>query len=370
VAGLLIGGAVGALWSPLGRREVRAAPLPEDGGRIARVVMQYQPDAGPLVAQIYAQFLSAAGNKVDIVWVVGKSSDLDDLKARLGPAWPAGHCRSVVVGKVISTWSKDRFVALSALDRPGAAVACAPARTRAASPLRTNDQEVPYRLAQQMSRAFYVRGTDADFDGGDFLATARHLFAGPSIIEKNAPGAGMRFRSVTVLKGYLDRKMGRKLTWLNGAPDHHLGMFLTVMGHTAVVGDVRLAEKIAAAHPEIRAALQPAGGEATPAFRADLTARLDRVAHQLKSLGYSVVRVPLLPSATHRAWMSYNNGIVETYDGKTIFYMPTFGAKALDAAAADSFRKKTGCTVIPIDCAKVWYLGGSLHCLVNVVERR
>jgi len=67
--------------------------------------------------------------------------------------------------------------------------------------------------------------------------------------------------------------------------------------------------------------------------------------------------------------MSYNNGIVETRGGKTIFYMPTFGAPALDATAAESFRSKMGCTVISIDCSKIWHLGGSLHCLVNVIER-
>jgi len=369
LAGLLIGGIIGALRGPLGLRELPAIPLNEDGGRITRVVMQYSSDAGPLVAPIYTRLLTAAGPGVEVVWVVGKASDADELKERLGASWPAGRCRTVVVGKEITTWAKDRFTAMSVPGIPGFVVLCAPARTRAASPLRTNDQEVPYCLARDPSRLFRARGTDADFDGGDFLATARHLFAGPAIIDKNSPGAGMRFRTAGELKKYLDRKMGRKATWLDGAPDHHLGMFLTVMGRTAVVGDVRPAEEMVKANPEIRSALLPAGGEADPAFRADLTARLDRIALRMRALGYRVVRVPLLPSATPRAWMSYNNGIIETRDGKTIFYMPTFGVPALDAAAAMSFRTQTCCTVIPIDCAKVWHLGGSLHCLVNVVGR-
>jgi hypothetical protein len=146
-------------------------------------------------------------------------------------------------------------------------------------------------------------------------------------------------------------------------------MYLTVLGHIAAVGDVRLAEQVVAAHPETLQALQVAGGAATPDFCADLSARLDGVARQLSTLGYTVVRVPLLPSATSRAWMSYNNGIVETRGGETIFYMPTFGARALDAAAAAAFHQTTGCTVAPIDCARVWPLGGSLHCLISVVGR-
>ena len=370
--GLLIGGVIGVLVGSLHRREPRAEPLGEDGGRITRVVMQYQPEAGPLVAPIYRQFLSAISRDVQVVWVVGKSSDLDDLKIRLGRCWPDGRCRAVVVGKDISTWAKDRFVAMRTSGSPAMAVLCAPARRRTANPLRTNDQEVPYRLAQDPSHLFSACDTEADFDGGDFLATSRHLFAGPAIIEKNNPGAGERFRSVDELTDHLNRKLSSRIIWLGTnpaeSPPHHIGMFLTVIGQIAAVGDVRLAEKMACL-PETHTALQRAGGIASPAFRSDLSTRLDHIARQMQSLDYKVVRVPLLPSATPRAWMSYNNGIVETRNGETIFYMPTFGATALDAAAATSFRAATGCRVVPIDCSRIWHLGGSLHCLVNVVGR-
>jgi len=278
LAGLLIGGIIGGLRGPLGLRELPAVPLEEDGGRITRVVMQYHPDAGQLVAPIYTRFLSAVGSSVEVVWVVGKASDADELKEKLGAVWPAGHCRTVVVGKEITTWAKDRFTAMRVSGSRDFTVLCAPARTRTASPLRTNDQEVPYSLAKDPGRLFRARGTDADFDGGDFLATTRHLFAGPAIIAKNEPGAGRRFRSAAELKKYLDRKMGCKITWLDGAPDHHLGMFLTVMGRAAAVGDVRLAEEVIKNHPGMRGSLLPAGGEADPEFIADLTARLDRIA--------------------------------------------------------------------------------------------
>lgn len=371
VCGLLLGGTLAA-WRNPQIRQVAATPLREDGGHITRVVMHYQPDAGPLVAPIYAQFLMAIGKQVEVVWVVSKAADLNDLRARLGAAWPAERGRCIVVGKAISTWAKDRCVAMTT--QGGASVLCAPARTRTANPLRTNDQEVPYRLAQESALHMGVRGTDADFDGGDFLATERHLFAGPAIIEKNVSGAGSRFRGATQCIDHLTRALGREITWLGtpsqDAPPHHLGMFLTVIGNSAAVGDVRLAEQVVAAHPELLAALQSAGGEATSVFRTELTTRLDCVARQLHSLGYRVVRVPLLPSATPRAWMSYNNGIVETRGGTVVFYMPTFGAPPLDRAAASIYRNALHCTVIPIDCAKIWHLGGSLHCLVNVVARR
>jgi len=374
MGGLLLGGIIGALRGPLARLTPPAAPLGEDGGRISRVVMHYQPDAGPLAMPIYRQWLAAMRADVEVVWVAAQQADLDDLPSQLGSLWRKDHHRGVVVGKPISTWSKDRFVAMHVPGRRNFSVSCAPARTRTANPLRTNDQEAPYCLAQQLPQWFGVRDTTVDFDGGDFLATAGHLFASPAIIEKNAPSAGARFPSAAALADYLGQQMGRPITWVGGeraqdAPPHHLGMFLTVIGQRAAVGDIRLAEQAGAAHAQTLTALQAAGGEASPAFRADLQTRLDRVARQFDALGYTVVRVPLLPSATPRAWMSYNNGIVETRDGHAIFYMPTFGAAALDAEAAATFRAQMGCTVVPIDCATIWPLGGSLHCLVNVVGR-
>ena len=372
VSGLLLGGVIGLLRGP--RSLFPAVPLGEDGGKIVRVEMQYHPGAGALVAPIYSQFLAGAGKDVQVVWVVAQSADLGDLQPRLGTAWPAGRCRAVVAGKEISTWAKDRFVTMFTPGHAGDAVLCAPARRLTINPLHTNDQEVPYLLAQQANTLFHVRETDVDFDGGDFLATARHLFANPAIIEKNQPGAGARFHSTADLTDYLNRKLSAHITWLGfspaQSPPHHIGMYLTVMGHIAAVGDVRLAQRQSGPPGEILSALRQAGGPATPAFLTDLSARLDGVARQLQALGYTVVRVPLLPSATPKAWMSYNNGIVETRGGATIFYMPTFGAPTLDAAAAATFHQATGCTVIPIDCAKIWQLGGSLHCLVSVVERK
>jgi hypothetical protein len=146
-------------------------------------------------------------------------------------------------------------------------------------------------------------------------------------------------------------------------------MFVTVIGQTAFVGDTRLAGSIAATQPAVATALARAGGPATPETMQSFDRQLDRTAERMRSFGLAVVRVPLMPSATPRAWVSYNNGIVETRAGRSIYYMPTFAAGPLDDAAANVFRA-AGCDVVPIDCSAVWPLGGSLHCLVNVIERR
>ncbi|MDD4889024.1 MAG: agmatine deiminase family protein [Phycisphaerae bacterium] len=369
-AGLLAGGAAIFVCSPWGQLPA-FSPLPEDRGRMSRVVMHYHPRVGEAVASIYRQFLSAAGPNVEVVWVVNAQADLDDLQKRLGAAWPAGRSRAVLMGKEVSTWSKDRCLTLTAPSDERRTLLLAPARQLTWSPLRTNDQEAPHRQALDFADQFICRGLDADFDGGDFLITTRHAFASSLVLAKNPPSAG-RFASADDVRKYLARELRCELTWLGDTPDdvppHHIGMFLTVIGQIAFVGDVQLARRIAASQPDVEAALSVAGGEASAEFEGTLQSQLGRVAGQMRSLGYRVVRVPVLPSATTRAWFAYNNGIVETRDGQTIFYMPTFGAPSLDMIAAGVFQN-AGCRVVPIDCSTIWPMGGSLHCLVNVVSR-
>ncbi len=346
--------------------------MSEDVGRITRVVIQYSPGTrqgapatGEIVADIYRQFLRAVGSRVEVLWVTENQQHLDDLREKLGDAYPPGS-RAVLTGRPITTWSKDRFTCLVPATGPGRTVLLAPGRKAVPNPLRTNDQEVPWRLAAAFPSLLACRDMRMDFDGGDILATSRGVFVHPVILSKNDPAQAQSLRA------RLSSQLG-ELVWLGPAesdvPPHHVGMFLTIANGTAFVGDVKLAEKLTAgSEAEVSKACQSAGGPARAEARAQLARQLDNVAQQVRSMGLRVVRVPLMPSATARAWMSYNNGIVDLRAGRTRYYMPTFGLEVLDNAAADAFRR-AGCEVIPIDCSRIWHLCGSLHCLVNVVER-
>ena len=374
-AGLLIG--LGLLaWLTPGDRSP-AKPLPEDVGRISRVVIHYAPGidlglpgTGEVVADIYRQFLRAAGPGFQIIWVVENQRDLDDLKTGLGDVYPSDSL-VLLTHTPITTWAKDRFTCLVSEDGRGPTLLLAPARKAVSNPLRINDQEVPWRLTASFPRLFACRDLQMDFDGGDVLATSRGLLVHPAILSRNVP-LPQSFPSAEDLRSHLRSQLG-ELVWLgpreSDVPPHHVGMFLTLANGTAFVGDVRLAETLLARHaPELETACQSAGGLADAPTRTELVRQLDHVADQMRSLGLPVVRVPLVPSATPRAWMSYNNGIVETRAGRTFYYMPSFALKPVDDAAADAFRA-AGCQVLPIDCSRIWHLCGSLHCLVNVVER-
>ena len=370
LAGIVLGGAISLLR--LQHSATPPAPLPEDCGKITSVVLQYHPALVETVIPIYRQFLAARGHNYQVIWVVADAAQLQDIKRQLGKDFPQNY-KVVTTGKVISSWSKDRFVACVGIGSNQPAQLYAPARRVRDNPLRINDQEVPYRLARSLSKSFHVRGSDADFDGGDFLATSRHLLASPVIIAKNTPGKGRRFHSNEELKKYLAATMSGKLCWLGNkatdVPAHHVGMYLTVIGDVAAVGDISPHWMTSEQATEVNTAMAKAGGAASSKGQEQLARQLENIAQRMQQLGYRVVRVPLFPSATPRAWISYNNGIVETSKSERIFYMPTFAMPAIDARAAAIFTRELHCRVIPIDCSKIWPLGGSLHCLVNVVGR-
>ena len=352
-------------------------PLIEDVGRITRVVIHYSPgtDQGPpgtgeAVADIYRRFLRAVDSEVQVIWVSENQRDLDDLRTRLGDAYPSDSL-VLLTHKPITTWSKDRFTCLVGENGLAPTVLLAPARKVVPNPLRTHDQEVPWRLAAAFPRLVVCRELQMHFDGGDILATSRGVFVHPAVLSRNPPVPSSR-HSDERLRERLRSTLG-ELVWLgpiaSDVPPHHVGMFLTVANGTAFVGDVQLADRLTVGHEaELAAACQSTGGPADAGTRAELARQLNCVADQMRSRGLRVVRVPLVPSATARAWMSYNNGIVETREGRTFYYMPTFGMKRLDDAAADVFRR-SGCEVVSIDCSRIWQFCGSLHCLVNVVAR-
>lgn len=353
--------------------------LVEDAGPVRQIVCHYHPNIGEAAVPVYARFFAGIGDDVEVVWVVASPDDLADLKRRLGSAWP-GRSRALVTGVPISGWSKDRCVVLAG---PGEdrATLLAPRRVESPNPLRTNDGEVPWRLAIEWPGAFAARELPLEFDGGDFYITAERAFVHVAVLTKNPgwrrpdvePSATARpaGERAEAMRQYLADQLGRPVAWIgdplnpDAAPPHHIGMFLTVVGNYAIVGDAGDSWR----PRDLDALLAPAGGPAEPADRRQLADSLDAVADQLRTLGYAVLRVPLLPSATPCAWISYNNGVADAdAAGRPVFHMPTLGDADLDEAARKVFQR-AGCRVRPVNCSTAWPLGGTLRCLTLVTAR-
>jgi hypothetical protein len=106
-----------------------------------------------------------------------------------------------------------------------------------------------------------------------------------------------------------------------------------------------------------------------PDYTADAQARFDAVARSVADTGYRVIRIPTVPSVDGKTFITYVNVIIDDRPDGRVVYLPQFrGADALNAAAADVWHS-LGYSVRPVDCTSVYQFFGTLHCLVNVLDK-
>jgi hypothetical protein len=221
-------------------------------------------------------------------------------------------------------------------------------------------------LAVALRPGVHARRSDLYFDGGDFDADGETVFVRPSVLLRNVQRtAASREEVVKRLEALLQKRV----VVLDGAPDHHVGMYLMpVGGRTVLVGDPKLGEEALARSPDEAAAVAaflPGG----PDFTADTAARFEAVAERCKAAGYRVLRIPTLPGKDGRTYLTYVNAILDVRDGQRTVYMPSYAfAKGLNEAAAAAWAG-LGYEVKPVDCDGCARNFGTLHCLVNVIQR-
>jgi hypothetical protein len=76
-----------------------------------------------------------------------------------------------------------------------------------------------------------------------------------------------------------------------------------------------------------------------------------------------------VPGRDGRTYLTYLNVIIDERPERCVVYLPTFaGFEALNAAAIRRWQL-AGYEVQPIDCTTAYPHGGSLRCLVNVLDR-
>src|SRR5262249_26197540 len=133
-------------------------------------------------------------------------------------------------------------------------------------PARMGDQKVADDLAAALGPSLRAWRSDLYFDGGDFDADGETAFARPAIVLKNVQ---LSVATLVDLLDALSSLLGRKVVVLEGAPDHHVGMYLMPVGdRTVLVGDPRLAQDVLAGSPEEAAAVAaflPGGADFTDA---------------------------------------------------------------------------------------------------------
>jgi hypothetical protein len=277
--------------------------------------------------------------------------------------------------RVLSLWARDRRVARQTPDY-------LPARVFVPTPLPLyeSDKQSDLQIPSLLWPAGLVPGTTLvsfHLEGGNLVANQRHLFTGINVLLENED----KFDDEAGLERMLRRLFAREPVLLrdrrNLVPWVHADMYLTPVSETLVLladpadGWERFRSSAgvssgssSADTPELLGGLGPESLVLDPVLRDSF----EDIQGQLTELGYQVMRLPALVNAAEEWMVSYNNVLMERRDGKRIVYMPVYDLPALDAAAADVYRR-LGFEVRMIDVTGVFQLGGAIRCVANVTRR-
>jgi hypothetical protein len=365
--GLAVSAAVLSLYDG-GRGRARSASGPllsECDGALRRLVIQYAGGADDVVMPTYRAFLGQLPAGVEVCVVCPSEDEFRALVRGVGPT----ECRltPVIVSHPITSWARDRWLALS--PAPGQPTTLLHPRAEDAAavwPARAGDQRIADDLAAALAPDVRARLSELYFDGGDVDADGETAFVRPNILLRNVQRTvATRDELIAALSNLLQRR----IVLLDGAPEHHVGMYLMpVGGRTVLVGDPKLAERVLAESPAETVAIAsflPGGAD----FSEASVASFEAVADHCRSAGYRVVRIPIVPGRDGRTYLTYVNGIIDERDSRRIFYMPEYTFAGRMNAAATAVWNEVGYEVRPVECDGCARCFGTLHCLVNVLRR-
>jgi hypothetical protein len=76
-----------------------------------------------------------------------------------------------------------------------------------------------------------------------------------------------------------------------------------------------------------------------------------------------------VPSCDGKTYITFVNGIIDQRNGRRTIYMPVYQGQSRLNSAAERVWESLGYRVVPIDVTSTFRYFGTLHCLVNVIER-
>jgi hypothetical protein len=368
--GLVAGVAILAVTGGLQRKWPPSGPiLSECDGHLQELVIHYEPSAKEIVTTVYRDFLGALPEDVLVHVICPDQAAYQEFAA----AFSGVKCRisPVIAGHPMTTWSRDRWVALAPAGGATTTTLWCPREETAGEiwPARAGDLRVAMDLAAAIP-SVVARRSNLAFDGGDFLADSDNVFVISRVLPRNLQ---QTVANREQLLRILAAEFKRRVILLDESPDHHAGMFMASVGdRTMLVGDPLLGRPFVpptAASGDRGATdnwMHLPGG---PDFSGQTQHLFDAVARQCAAAGYRVVRVPTVPASDGRTYLTYVNCLIDREQGRPIVYLPFYrGAESLNAAAR-AVWESLGYAVRPVDCTAAYRQFGCLHCLVNVLSR-
>jgi hypothetical protein len=345
----------------LPRRPAQQQIVADTGGAFGRLVLHFDPRAEVEVAPTYRDLLKAVDSSVRFSVVVAERAHFLRF-SQLLRTWRIknpSRFQPVVVGRDVTTWSRDRYTLLTQGKKRILLVQPEPHRAIRA---RRNDWYAPFAIARALGPDVEVQIAPVTFDGGDLTATDKHVFATGLLLGRNASNP---YGKPSRMSAWLRRMTGREPVIIGRSPadtpPHHVGMFITPLGNrTVLVGDPTAGLKLLPPNAQL-----PLPVDRRPASHK----RFEFVAQALVRAGFRVIRVPLVPLSDGVTYVTYNNAVLERRsDGRLHAYVPQFGLSALDAAGRAAFETQ-GVVVHPIDVRRIYRHNGTVRCLVNVLLR-
>lgn len=366
VLGLAIG--IGILNLAGGGR--RPAPpagaiLSECDGHLRELVIQYEPSGREIVATPYRDFLGALGSDITVDVVCPNRAAFDELVSFAG--WVNCALRPIIINHPMTTWARDRWVALAPASPTGPTTLWSQPGEASAEiwPARAGDERIGVDIARALGAPVFARRSPYFFDGGDFLADDDTVFVTPRVLKRNIQ---VTVATREMFISNLASELKRRVVLLDEAPEHHAAMFMAVAGNkTVLVGDPQLARQLIASGTN--ASLDSVELPGGPDFSGETQHRFDAVAAQCGATGYKVVRIPTIPACDGRSFLTYENVLIDQQGARRIVYLPSYrGAAALNDNARKTWEG-IGYEVRPVDCTSTYLHFGCLHCLVNVLKR-
>ncbi len=295
-----------------------------------------------------------------------------------------------------SIWAQDAYVALNG--QGDESVICEGVHFP-----RYDDATIADDVAAQTDK--YAMQSYLYFQGGNVLEVGDYVLIGKDYIEENKGRAHLETEdkildSFKSLFGKEVISLGRSTPipdahrqYLGGGhyqPIFHIDMYVTPTGKKSTSGK----DIVAVGSPML--GRQAAGDVSQPA---DYDVYFDEAATQLSSY-FEVVRIPLLPARIKYVtrngtqeryyYLSFNNSVVENYQGVSNIFLPTFSEdvsdylndqgvlhyegdavkrRQLDAAAKLAWEQ-LGFTVYQMDGLEDLAIGwGSVHCITKTLMR-
>jgi hypothetical protein len=341
----------------------RLVVVADNGGAMSEIAMHFDPRVIAEVSETYQDLLHELPASVKVHVLVEEASHYELFRDLLDK-WKVddkGRFQSVVVGKRITTWSRDRY---TLIEKDGKSVLLVPPRPTEGNQARKNDWDAPFALARAID-GMETRTAELMFEGGDFTATATHIFATALLRERNQGGD---LYDEDALRVWLRRNTGKRPIILGDSvaevPEHHIGMFVTPLDEQRIlVGDPDLGISLFDSSNS-----DPTQLPYSVDRREETLQKFRNIARELEAQGFDVIRLPLVPLSDGLTYITYNNVLLETRGDTQHAYLPQFGIPTLDQAGQDAYAA-AGITVHNIRVKNIYQYNGTVRCLVNIVKR-